>query len=590
MHSLVLLTTLLAIPSLSQPAVIVFCPITCPTQLPPQPPQTCPRSANYNSYYALPASPSASFAPAFATNTPGSFYAPSQVCQLAIDNPSYSPLDLTFVAFETEGYFDELTMDLDYSGDPQRVRPPSTPVTPMAPMVLRVLARNIVFTFVTDSSVQHHGIQFTITRATGSLSPSPFPRASAPPHAHDDDFYGPGAPGRALPPCLSDGACEFQPTPAVYASGVAGSVVVSLLLCAGAVATALSVRPAPPASPLAKAWQARAARAFPIMLSAHCLLLTGVITGVASLAIVFASLSGMEGGAVLGAFLLAPAVFSFIGLLCLVLPGAILSGLAAVQLRKLAVGGAMPSAPAGCSCCAPTAPAIQGLAWSGTLFFFILGLSTRLLMVRGLALDVFAVVCLLVGCVLASAAGCCVMGPLPALGSGRENVCCVEPSGGGGGEGAGGALTAAGNLQGAIEVGALGGWGAQFVASGAPPPGAAAGQPQAFSALYTGAGGAAAAGAAPQLQMRAPHAEGSLPPGFFVADPQQLPPGLFVAHGAPPPGFFAAAPPQGPWVAAAEPPPPPPQKQPAAPLQQVPPPPPPPPPHDTATASGDSAP
>ena len=441
-----------------------FCPTSCSNA------SACFPNIPVDTQRTIPRPPTAATF-SIATNAPTTWYANNARCTFSISNPSRRPLQLSVSRFSLESCCDKLFVRLD-GGPEQQV---TNPVNPQSGVLDSVAS--IDFRFSSDSSVQSSGVQITVT--TSTMGP--------PSHSvNDDPYYGPGVPCNTL----QGGGCEFAPNPAMYAAGSAASIIVSLACCAGALAVSFRVRPAPPASAAAKTWQPRALRAFPLMMAAHCLLVMGTITGIASLSIVIATLRSLSGSGTYGirsyvllAVLSVPTAFSFIGLICLVLPSAVLSGIAAVRLRQLAVGGAMPAACASGCCCAPSAPAIQGLAWSGVLLYFILGLSTRLLMVPGLALDVFSVICLLVGCVLASVSGCCAMGPLPGLGAGRANLCCAEPAVE---EGEGGTL-AEGSSQAAIEVGVM-------QLAQAPPQ---------------------------QLQMRAPQP----PPGFFfAAAPQQSQP------------------------------------------------------------------
>ena len=163
------------------------------------------------------------------------------------------------------------------------------------------------------------------------------------------------------------------------------------------------------------------------MFAAHVLLTLGALTGIASLAALWSSVGfrnypPYEDMAVLTT----STVFTYIGLLGLVLPAAVMAAVSAVQLRRVAVGGVLPGAVRGC---APSAPAIQGCAWAGTAFFLVSGLAGRLLTAYDTPLDAFGATCLVCGCVLTSVAGCCVMGAVPGLGAARSNPCCVAVAG-----------------------------------------------------------------------------------------------------------------------------------------------------------------
>jgi hypothetical protein len=344
----------------------------------------------------------------FYTNEPGTVYASNAFCTFTIQNPMRRTLYVSFAIFRTEDCCDNLYVAIDGPAS-QRVASNMGPI---------VGARSISFTFRSDGSVASNGVAFSLsTQNNAAPSPSATPRPPYP--ADNDDNYS-----LDPPPGCTDSLCRFSPNASKYAAGAAGSVIVSLALSACVLATAFCVRPSPPATALAKMWQSKATRAFPLMIAAHCMLMMGTLTSIASLSIVYASIDGRTyRGRILLNILAVPAAFSFISLICLLFPGVVLSGVAAVQLRRLAVGGVMPER----SCCAPSAPAIQGLSWAGTSFYLVLGLTTRTLIFSGLALDVFSVICLLIGCVLTSVVGCCAMGALPGLGAGRENSCCVEP-------------------------------------------------------------------------------------------------------------------------------------------------------------------
>lgn len=261
-----------------------------------------------------------------------------------------------------------------------------------------------------STSVFTQGSPQTIS---AQLMSSPFP--DQPDFITDDPFF---------PPPGSD---TFAVSPSKYAAAAGASVVIAAALSGIVFGCAFTRVSSSASSSAARLWAPRALRAWHFMFAAHALLTMGACTGIASLSALWASVSATNAPAISSLSVLVPStVFTYIGLLGLVMPAAVMAAVSAVRLRRLAVGLEMPPPGIGC---APSSPAIQATAWAGSLFYLISGLAGRLLTRYVNGLDVWSAICLVVGSVCSSVAGCCVMGAIPGLGSSRSNPCCVAVAG-----------------------------------------------------------------------------------------------------------------------------------------------------------------
>jgi hypothetical protein len=202
--------------------------------------------------------------------------------------------------------------------------------------------------------------------------------------------------------------------------------------------------------PAMEAWRPRAGKAWPLIAAANAFLSMGVLTGFAAPLIPwFKGYAGAYTGATgvtlaycaysydcgalsVNVYLLGGSIAIFFGLLfCLVAWG--LGLIAGARLRGVAAHGA--SSKRG-GCCAPSMPAIQALVWTGFWFccsgaaanWSLLGIlySTYNSTSPGGSLLAFSIASLFVSATLFSATGCCVLGPLPGVGTSTANCCCVE--------------------------------------------------------------------------------------------------------------------------------------------------------------------
>ena len=108
------------------------------------------------------------------------------------------------------------------------------------------------------------------------------------------------------------------------------------------------------------------------------------------------------------------------------------------RVRGVVVHGASPVLQAdtcGFRCCGPSMPTIQGCLWTG-VWLCLLALSWTQYAQRddslpaqrtpGAVLMGFSVACLFFSAILYSVTACCTLGPLPGVGTGAANCCCVE--------------------------------------------------------------------------------------------------------------------------------------------------------------------